>query len=79
MTQLIGHEKAIRAIEMPQGGSQLYTGSQDESVRVWDCTTGQCTNVVQMGGDVGALLSAPGWLFIGLPNEVQVFGLVLLS
>jgi hypothetical protein len=38
-----------------------------------------CTNVVQMGGDVGALLSAPGWLFIGLPNEVQVIGLVLLS
>jgi hypothetical protein len=31
-----------------------------------------------MGGDVGALLSAPGWLFIGLPNEVQVIGLVLL-
>jgi hypothetical protein len=28
---------------------------------------------------VGALLSAPGWLFIGLPNEVQVIGLVLLS
>ncbi len=25
-----------------------------------------------MGGDVGALLSAPGWLFIGLPHEVQV-------
>ncbi|CAK9199715.1 unnamed protein product [Sphagnum troendelagicum] len=73
MTQLIGHEKAIRAIEMPQGASQLYTGSQDESVRVWDCTTGQCTNVVQMGGDVGALLSAPGWLFIGLPNEVQTW------
>jgi len=22
---------------------------------------------------VGALLSAPGWLFIGLPNEVQVY------
>jgi WD40 repeat protein len=64
---------------MPQGASQLYTGSQDESVRVWDCTTGQCTNVVQMGGDVGALLSAPGWLFIGLPNEVQVICLVLLS
>jgi hypothetical protein len=33
----------------------------------------QCANVVQMGGDVGALLSAPGWLFIGLPNEVQVY------
>jgi WD40 repeat protein len=35
--------QAIRAIEMPQGASQLYTGSQDESVRVWDCTTGQAS------------------------------------
>ncbi|CAK9229528.1 unnamed protein product [Sphagnum troendelagicum] len=75
MTQLIGHEKAIRAIEMPQGASQLYTGSQDESVRVWDCTTGQCASVVQMGGDVSALLSAPGWLFIGLPHEVQTWNM----
>ncbi len=32
----------------------------------------QCASVVQMGGDVSALLSAPGWLFIGLPDEVQV-------
>jgi hypothetical protein len=32
----------------------------------------QCASMVQMGGDVGALLSAPGWLFIGLPHEVQV-------
>jgi hypothetical protein len=32
----------------------------------------QCVNVVPMGGDVGAMLGAPGWLFVGLPNEVQV-------
>ena len=32
----------------------------------------QCVNVVSMGGDVGAMLGAPGWLFVGLPNEVQV-------
>jgi hypothetical protein len=36
--------QAIRAIEMPQGASQLYTGSQDESVRVWDCTTSQASH-----------------------------------
>ena len=33
--------QAIRAILMPEGLSQLYTGSQDETVRVWDCSTGQ--------------------------------------
>ncbi|KAG0592076.1 hypothetical protein KC19_1G222900 [Ceratodon purpureus] len=71
-TQLVGHEKAIRAIVLPEGHTQLYTGSQDETVRVWDCTTGVCANVAPMGGDVGALIYAAGWLFVGLPNEVKV-------
>ncbi|CAM6106913.1 unnamed protein product [Calypogeia fissa] len=73
--QLAGHDKAVRAIELPVGSSKLYTGGQDETVRVWDCNTGECTNVVQMGGDVGALLSAATWLFIGLPNEVKIWDL----
>lgn len=71
-TVLNGHEKAVRAIVLPEAHAQLYTGSQDESVRVWDCTTGKCTNVAPMGGDVGALIFAKGWLFVGLPNEVKV-------
>eukprot|EP00850_Spirogloea_muscicola_P023742 SM000385S14620 [mRNA] locus=s385:43261:46177:+ [translate_table: standard] len=75
MTELKGHEKAVRAIALPAGSSQLYTGGQDKSVRVWDCVTGQCTSVVQMGGDVGALLSESGWLFVGLPNEVKTWNM----
>jgi F-box/WD-40 domain protein 7 len=78
-TQLLGHEKAIRAIVLPEGHTQLYTGSQDESVRVWDCGTGQCTNVAPMGGDVGALICAAGWLFVGLPNEVKVWNMATLQ
>lgn len=78
-TMLVGHEKAIRAIVLPEGHTQLYTGSQDESVRVWDCATGQCTNVAAMGGDVGALICAAGWLFVGLPNEVKVWHMATLQ
>ncbi|KAG0630698.1 hypothetical protein M758_1G197900 [Ceratodon purpureus] len=77
-TQLVGHEKAIRAIVLPEGHTQLYTGSQDETVRVWDCTTGVCANVAPMGGDVGALIYAAGWLFVGLPNEVKVVNMTTL-
>jgi WD40 repeat protein len=33
--------QAVRAIALPAGSSELYTGSQDESIRVWDCGTGQ--------------------------------------
>ena len=32
----------------------------------------QCTNVITMGADVGALLVDSGWLFVGLPKVVKV-------
>ncbi|MCO5608221.1 hypothetical protein L7F22_062427 [Adiantum nelumboides] len=41
MTQLSGHEKAVRAIALPAGSNKLYTGGQDGTIRVWDCDTGQ--------------------------------------
>ncbi|KAJ7157842.1 hypothetical protein O6H91_Y547900 [Diphasiastrum complanatum] len=75
MTKLKGHEKAVRGIALPTGSSLLYTGGQDQTVRVWDCDTGKCSSVVPMGGDVGALLSESGWLFVGLPNEVKAWNM----
>lgn len=75
MTQLTGHEKAVRAIALPGGANKLYTGGQDQTIRIWDCETGQCTSVVPMGGDVGCLLTESGWLFVGLPNEVKALNL----
>eukprot|EP00250_Pteridium_aquilinum_P009336 c18604_g1_i1 orf=778-2208(-) len=75
MTQLSGHEKAVRAIALPAGSNKLYTGGQDETIRIWDCDSGQCANVVPMGGDVGCLLAESGWLFVGLPNEVKALNL----
>ncbi|GJP40470.1 hypothetical protein CLOM_g150 [Closterium sp. NIES-68] len=73
MTELTGHEKVVRAIALPESSSQLYTGSQDGTIRVWDCTTGQCVSVAAMGGDVGALITNSGWLFVGLPNLVKTW------
>lgn len=75
MTQLNGHDKAVRAIALPAGANKLYTGGQDETIRIWDCETGQCINVVPMGADVGCLLTESGWLFIGLPNEIKALNL----
>ncbi|CAI5518083.1 unnamed protein product [Closterium sp. Naga37s-1] len=73
MTELTGHEKVVRAIALPESSSQLYTGSQDGTIRVWDCTTGQCVSAASMGGDVGALITNSGWLFVGLPNLVKTW------
>ncbi|KAI5084772.1 hypothetical protein GOP47_0000941 [Adiantum capillus-veneris] len=75
MTQLSGHGKAVRAIALPAGSNKLYTGGQDGTIRVWDCDTGQCAHVLPMGGDVGCLLAEAGWLFVGLPNELQALNL----
>ncbi|KAJ7542306.1 hypothetical protein O6H91_10G100500 [Diphasiastrum complanatum] len=75
VTKLSGHELAIRGIALPAGSSLLYTGGQDKTIRVWDCDSGQCSSVVPMGGDVGALLSEGGWLFVGLPDEVKTWNM----
>ena len=48
------------------GLQQVYTGSKDETVRVWDVATGKCTSVVQVGGHVDSLLMESGYLFVGM-------------
>ena len=46
--------------------AQIYTGSKDETVRVWDAATGKCASVVQVGGHVDSLLMESGYLFVGM-------------
>ena len=39
---------------------------------MWDCNTGLCTNVVNLGAEVGSLTSEGPWVFVGVPNAVKV-------
>ena len=66
---------------------QLYTGSKDETVRLWDCKArGNCLSVVEVGGQVDSLLLEGGYLFVGIrvlgmqpvPGLIKV-GLVSLA
>ncbi|VVA98310.1 unnamed protein product [Arabis nemorensis] len=41
LTQLDGHEKLVSGIALPSGSDKIYTGSKDETIRVWDCASGQ--------------------------------------
>ena len=52
--------------------NKLYSGSSDGTVRLWDCHTGQCANVINLGGEVGSVCSEGPWVFVGLPNVVKV-------
>ncbi|KAL5980922.1 hypothetical protein ACLOJK_028842 [Asimina triloba] len=73
LTALKGHHKGIRGIALPPGSDKLYSGSKDKSVRVWDCNTGKCAAVVNVGVEVGCMISAGPWIFVGLVNVVKVW------
>ncbi|KAJ4849449.1 Zinc finger CCCH domain-containing protein 63 [Turnera subulata] len=73
LTQLEGHQKVISAIALPSGSDKLYTGSKDETVRVWDCQSGQCMGVINLGGEVGCMINEGPWIFVGIPNIVKAW------
>ncbi|KAL5984579.1 hypothetical protein ACLOJK_018684 [Asimina triloba] len=73
LTALEGHHKGIRGIALPSGSDKLYSGSKDKSVRVWDYNTGKCAAVVNLGVEVGCMISAGPWIFVGLVNVVKVW------
>ncbi|XP_052185440.1 zinc finger CCCH domain-containing protein 48-like [Diospyros lotus] len=75
LTQLKGHQKVVTGIAMPSGSDKLYTGSKDETVRVWDCQSGQCAGIINVGGEVGCMLSEGPWVFVGLPNIVKAWNI----
>ena len=65
--------QAVTGIAYPLGGdNKLYSGSRDGTLRVWNCHTAQCERVVDLGGEVGCLINAGPWIFVGLPNSVKV-------
>ncbi|XP_050225080.1 zinc finger CCCH domain-containing protein 48 [Mercurialis annua] len=73
LTQLDGHQKVVTGIALPAASDKLYTGSKDETVRVWDCQSGQCMGVIQLGGEVGCMISEGPWIFVGIPNLVKAW------
>ncbi|KAK6117567.1 hypothetical protein DH2020_048695 [Rehmannia glutinosa] len=66
--------KVVTGIALPSGSDKLYTGSQDETVRIWDCQSGQVlAGLVNLGGAVGYMLSEGPWVFVGLTNLVKAW------
>ncbi|KAI4384752.1 hypothetical protein MLD38_002862 [Melastoma candidum] len=75
LTALEGHQKAVTGIAFPAGSSRLYSGSKDETVRIWDCQSGQCINAIGVGGDIGCMLSEGSWVFVGLTNLIKAWNI----
>uniref|UniRef100_F6HW00 C3H1-type domain-containing protein n=1 Tax=Vitis vinifera TaxID=29760 RepID=F6HW00_VITVI len=75
LAKLNGHIKAISGIVLPSGSEKLYTASRDGYIRVWDCHTGQCDGVVNLGGEIGSLISAGPWVFAGIKDVVKAWNI----
>ncbi|KAK9273743.1 hypothetical protein L1049_018553 [Liquidambar formosana] len=75
LAQLEGHKKAITGIALPSGSDKLYTGGKDGTTRIWDCNTGLCTEVINLEGEVGSLISEGPWVFVGMPNVIKAWNI----
>ncbi|CAK8539209.1 unnamed protein product [Lathyrus sativus] len=73
LAKLQGHKKLVTGIALLNGSDKLYSGSTDGTLRSWDCHTGQCANLMNLGAEATSLISEGPWIFVGLPNTVKAW------
>ncbi|KAL8109369.1 hypothetical protein AgCh_025459 [Apium graveolens] len=56
-----------------KSANMLYSISKDKSMRVWNCHTGQCGEVVNFGDECGCLMCEGPCIFVGFPNAIKIF------
>ncbi len=66
LSDLKGHKRKVTCMCLDQERGQLLTGSHDQTVRVWNCQTGECEATTQVGGEVDSMLMQAGFLFVGV-------------
>ncbi|KAB1202080.1 Zinc finger CCCH domain-containing protein 17 [Morella rubra] len=71
LAKLQGHEKAVTGIVLTEN-NKLLSGSSDGTVHVWDCLTAKCAHI-NVGAEVGSIISVGAWVFVGMPNVVKVW------
>ncbi len=69
VSDLRGHRRKVTCLAVDYANSQLLSGSHDGTVRVWDCTSGQCVHTQEVGGEVDSMLVEHGWLFVGVKTR----------
>ncbi|KAF5747386.1 zinc finger CCCH domain-containing protein 48-like [Tripterygium wilfordii] len=71
MAKLGGHKKNVTGVALPSGSDKLFSSGKDGTARIWDCHTGQCVHSINLGDEIGSLISEGSWVFVGLPNVVK--------
>ncbi|PWA77958.1 hypothetical protein CTI12_AA221290 [Artemisia annua] len=75
LAQLEGHTKGVTGIVYPSGFNKLFCGSKDKSLRVWDCNSGKCDNVLNFDDECGTLVKEGSWMFAGLRDKIMAWNL----
>ncbi|KAI6705978.1 hypothetical protein NL676_008940 [Syzygium grande] len=75
LAKLDGHKKGVSGIALPSGSTKLYSGSKDGTARIWDCHTGKCDQVINLGGEVGCFTCEGPWVFVGMPNAIKAWNI----
>ncbi|VVC98243.1 unnamed protein product [Leptidea sinapis] len=57
--QLRGHTGLVRSVDFDPSGQYIVSGGDDETVRVWETSTGRCLRTVDVGGPVARVLWTP--------------------
>ena len=55
LAYLSGHESTVNSVAFSPDGGRIVSGSDDNSVRVWDAASGECLEVIDGTGDVEAI------------------------
>ncbi|GFY64747.1 ribosome biogenesis protein bop1, partial [Trichonephila inaurata madagascariensis] len=64
-----GHEKLIRSISVEPSGQFLVSGSDDETVKIWEILTGRCMRTINLGEPIKQVAWCPS----------QALSLILVS
>ncbi|KAI3683203.1 hypothetical protein L1987_83703 [Smallanthus sonchifolius] len=75
VARLEGHSKDVTGIAFPSGSSYLFSCSNDKSLRVWDCNSGQCGDVINFDDECATLVEEGPWIFAGLKDMIKAWNL----
>ena len=62
----------VSGIRIPDGSDKLFSSNTDGTLRVWDCHTGECVKVINLGDEARCLISMGSWAFAGMRSAIKV-------